>query len=83
MRRISPEEKLLRQIIKIRMADRTYPVKQELPFCISCALAIDISDPSITVDIRDIDVWGKIVTVAEPVCPKCGARVEAKVNTIH
>jgi hypothetical protein len=83
MRRISPEEKLLRQIIINRMVDRTYPVRQEPPFCNRCALAIDISDQSIKVDFHDIDVRGKIVTVAEPICPKCCERVEAEVNTVH
>jgi len=74
---ITPEEKLLRIIIAMHMQDREYPVKQVSPAC--CGRVIDINDPSVSVIFRDIEVGGKELTVAEPLCPVCGRQVPAEV----
>ncbi len=83
MRKSSAEEKLLRQIAKSMMTDKKYPVRQEMPACPRCRLAIDITDVSIKIDFRDMDVSGKMLIVAEPYCPGCGKRVEAIINTLN
>lgn len=83
MRKISAEEKLLRTIVKNEMDDKTRPLKQEIPVCQGCSLTVDIMDPAVRVDFRDIEVRGKNLVVAEPNCPKCGVRITAEVNAIH
>lgn len=79
MSRISAEEKLLRQVIKMRWAEKGYPVKQEPPVCPACSIMIDIADPLIKIDFRDIEICGKPFIVAEAYCPKCFKKIEAEV----
>ncbi len=76
---MTPEEKLLRLIIKDQMADKNYPVKQITPFCEKCRIEIDILDEAIKVDFREIEIGSKSYFVAEPYCPRCFTKIPAKV----
>lgn len=76
---ISPEEKLLRAILKDQQNDRNYPVKHEPFFCSRCRVDIDISDPAVDVQYKDIEIGGKTFTIAEPLCPVCGRKVTADI----
>ena len=81
MSRISAEEKLLRQVIKMRWAEKGYPVKQEPPACPNCSIMIDIADSLIKADFRDIEISGKPFLVAEAYCPNCFKKIDAEVFT--
>ncbi len=80
---ITAEEKLLRLLIKDQSNDPSFPVQQETPVCPSCHRAVDIADFSVKVDIRDIEVGGKTLTVAEPYCPRCGVKIAATPYLSH
>jgi hypothetical protein len=79
---MTPEEKLLRLVLKEHMDDRNYPVKQEIPFCPRCQIEIDILDDSVKVDYRDAELNGKTYTFAEPYCPQCFTKIEAKIYLV-
>ncbi|MEM7828289.1 MAG: hypothetical protein QW561_03010 [Candidatus Aenigmatarchaeota archaeon] len=78
MEKLTPEEKLLRAILKDQNMDRNYPVKQ-LFFCPDCRMDIDISDPAVKVQYRDTHIGGRTFTIAEPSCPVCGKKIEAEI----
>lgn len=79
---MTSEEKLLRLIIKEQMVDRNYPIKQEIPFCEKCNIEIDILDESIKVDFRDVDLNGRTYTLAEPYCPRCFVKIQARFHLV-
>lgn len=80
--KLSPEEKLLRAILDDQKRDRNYPVRQEY-FCDRCKLSIDILDPNIEADYRDVEIGGKTFTVAIPRCPVCYRLVEPQLYINH
>ncbi len=75
-----PEEKLLRTILKLQAEDKGYPIKQDPPICPRCLIKVDIYDPSVKVQFRDIEIGGKVFTVAEPYCPMCFTKIKSDVQ---
>lgn len=80
---LTPEEKLLRLVLKRQIEDRQSAVAQLPPVCPKCKKAVDICDDSVSVDFRDVDVNGKTITLAEPFCPACNTKIEGKIATFH
>lgn len=76
---ISPEEKLLRLVLKKDMDDKNKGIKQETPVCPRCYQKIDISDFSVSVDFRDVELNGKLFAVADSICPNCGITVSGRI----
>ena len=80
MRYITKGERLLRSLVRLEMTDSTGMLKQELPFCRSCSIELDITDEGIRVDFREVEILGKVMVVAEPYCPDCGMKIDAVIN---
>lgn len=77
---ITRGEKVLRSLVRLEMTDSSVMHKQELPFCRSCSIELDITDEGITVDFREVEILGKAMVVAEPYCPGCNTKIGAVIN---
>ncbi len=75
--KLTPEEKLLRIVIKNICGDRNYPLKQEVPVCPKCRLTVDIMDPLVRVEFKEEEIKGRTFVFAEPYCPTCSTKTEA------
>ena len=82
-KQLSLAERALRNAVKVEMADRTTAIIQVPPVCHSCSLPIDIANPVVTVDFREVPIRDKTLIVAEPYCPTCGAKVAAEVSVVQ
>ena len=83
MNQLSLAERALRNAVKVEMEDKTVAIIQVPPVCGFCSRPIDISDPVVKVDFREVSLCEKTVIVAEPYCPICGSKVIAEVKVVQ
>lgn len=77
------EERLLRAVIKNTREDGRSFIKQEASVCPRCGTNADISDDSIKSDYREVKFGKKTIVLAEPYCPRCGVKIEARFTVNH
>ena len=76
-------EKLLRTAAKIRQTGTGAPVEQEALICRSCGTTIDVTDPNIKVDFRDVPVNGEPFMVADADCPRCLTKIRGNCYVLN
>lgn len=74
---ISAEQKLILAVHMINVFEGNF-IRQDRPRC--CGKDIDLTDTR--VELRDVNIRGKSVTLLEPYCPTCGKKIEAVYNVL-
>lgn len=76
---LTPEEKLLIGIYGQEVFNGTF-IRQKRPVC--CGRVIDLYNvPSVR--FLDVEVFGRKVTLIEPLCPVCGKWVTARFGIVN
>ncbi len=80
---MDPTEKLLRAVARIRQTEAGRPVKQEALVCRTCGMTVDVTDPNISVDFRDVQVNGEPFMVADADCPRCLKKIQGQQYVVN
>jgi hypothetical protein len=80
---LTPEEKLLKAIFQAQEEDRKAPVFQVPPVCPSCWTEINLNDPSLKADYRDVKIGNRLFLVCDAYCPVCSVKIEGKLLICH